>query len=144
MADLILVSEAAEVMGVSYRSAKRSLQDAGIPFERVRYAPAISQADFALFMAARARYSGRGRVPASIKFDTETSEDPPSIAEWIILRKEIEALALSSEKPVYKLMKAFISAAYVHDLGIWAGTSTTSNADEKDTRDKDLEVIEEH
>ena len=144
MSDLVLVSVAAEAMGVSYHSAKRSLKNAGIKFERVGHAPAISQADFALFMAVRARYSGRGRVPASIKFDTETSEDPPSIAEWIILRKEIESLALSSETPVYKLMKAFISAAYVHDLGIWAGTSTSSNADEKDKRDKDLEVIEEH
>lgn len=116
MSDLILVSDAAETMGVSYRSAKRSLKNAKIPFERIGRSPAVGQADFLVFQAGRAKYKGRGPLPpliAEVKM-----ERTPTPADWVALSEKIEELANDANVSPYELLVWVCEACHLHDLAI--------------------------
>ena len=114
MSDLILVSAAAETMGVSYRSAKRSLKNAKIPFKRIGRSPAIAQADFLVFQVGRLSYKGRGPLPP-LMVQTKI-EQKPAPADWAALSEKIEDLAREANVSPYGFMVWLCETCHLHDF----------------------------
>ncbi len=114
MSDLVLVSDAAETMGVSYRSAKRSLKNAKIPFERIGRSPAVAQADFLVFQAGRSKYKGRGPLPLLIA--EAKMERTPAPGDWAALSEKIEELASEADVSPYRLLVLLCEACHLHDF----------------------------